>query len=125
MATFTLKDVQDWVLKHDGITGALRWFEAYAPNNAFYQKVAKPLLSIRTTGSIDVERAVKPIKGCVLTKQRNRLSNNKAIVLFRLSENLRQLQNIKVEMKMSGKKFSLAKYQVLEEVDSDSDDFSN
>ena len=102
MKSFTLKDVKAWVEKHDGITGALRWFEAYVPNNAFYQKIAKPLMSIRTTGSIDVERAVKPIKGCVLTKERNRVSDGKAIVLFRLSENLKQLHKFKTEFKKQG-----------------------
>ena len=102
MKSFTLKDVKAWVEKHDGITGALRCFEAYVPNNAFYQKIAKPLMSIRTTGSIDVERAVKPIKGCVLTKERNRVSDGKAIVLFRLSENLKQLHKFKTEFKKQG-----------------------
>ena len=99
MTAFTLKEVKAWVDKYDGIAGALRWFEAYASNNAFYQKIAKPLLSIRTTGPIDVERAIKPIKGCVLTKQRNKIADGKAVVLFRLSENLKQLHNFKVEFK--------------------------
>ena len=98
--------MKEWVDKHDGIAGALRWYEAYAPNNDFYQKIAKPLLSIRTTGSIDVERAVKPIKGCILTKQRNSISDGKAVVLFRLAENLKQLHNIKMDLKKSGRKLA-------------------
>ena len=67
MKAFTLKEVKDWVDKHDGIAGALCWFETYAANNVFYQKNAKPMLSTRTTGSIGVGRTINPIKGCILT----------------------------------------------------------
>ena len=71
----------------------------YALHSKLYQLVVKPLISIRTTGSIDVERAVKPIKKDILIKSRNKLSDNKAMVLFRTSENLRQLMKIKQEFK--------------------------
>ena len=97
--SFTIKNVQDWVEEHGGIAGRIRWFEAYAPNNQFYILVAKPLLSIRTTGSIDVERKVKPLKNMVLTKSRNRVKDRKAEMLFRTSQNLRQLMKIKMDFK--------------------------
>ena len=99
---FTIGEVQDWVEKHGGIDGRLRWFEAYSPNNAFYQRIAKPLLSIRTAGSIDVERKVKPLKSKILTKSRNQSRDQKSQMLFRASENLRQLSKIKMEFKRQG-----------------------
>ena len=43
---------------------------------------------MRTVGSIDVERRVKPLKDTILTKKRNRLSDAKAAVLYRARENL-------------------------------------
>ena len=67
---------------HGGIEGRLCWFEAYAPNYPLYHKVAKPLLSMRTTGSLDIEHNI-------LTKKHNRLADDKAITLIRASENLK------------------------------------
>ena len=78
-----LGQVSDWITKHGGMTGCLRWFEAYAPHSKLYRLVAEPLLSIRTAGSIDVERAVKPMKNSILTKERNRLGDDAAGVLMR------------------------------------------
>ena len=63
-----LGQVTDWITKYCGITGRLRWFEAYAPRSKLYRLVAEPLLSVRTAGSIDVERAVKPMKNGILTR---------------------------------------------------------
>jgi hypothetical protein len=51
--------------------------------------VAKPLLSIKTTGSISVERLAKPLKNKVATKERNRLDTDKRTVLQRAGLNLR------------------------------------
>ena len=72
-------------------------------NNEFYQKVAKHLLSMRTVGSIDVERRVKPIKHTILTKKRNRLKDPKGIALYRASENLKHIMKAKIAL---GKKIS-------------------
>ena len=65
--------------------------------------VAKPLLSMRTVGSIDVERRVKPIKDSILTKKRNRLKDPKGVALFRASENLNHLMKAKISL---GKKIT-------------------
>ena len=89
----------EWIEKHGGTEGRLHWFEAYEPQSPFYQFVAKPLLSMRTTGSMDTECAAKPLKNALLTKQRNRLSDHKAMVLFRASQNLKHLHRFKTEMK--------------------------
>ena len=69
------------------------------PHSKFYQRVARPLLSMRTTGSIDVERVAKPFKHHLLRKDRNRLSDGKGVVLFRASQNLRHLMKAKQELK--------------------------
>ena len=50
---------------------------------------------MRTVGSIDVERRVKPLKDTILTKKRNRLSDAKANVLYRARENLNHIMNAK------------------------------
>ena len=39
----TLVEVKEWIERHGGIEGRLRWFEAYAPNSPIHHKVAKPL----------------------------------------------------------------------------------
>ena len=57
--------------------------------------IAKPLISMRTVGSIDVERRVKPLKDTILTKKRNRLSDTKANVLYCARENLNHIMNVK------------------------------
>ena len=54
----TIDEVEEWIVSNDGIKGRLRFFETFARNNDFYMKVAKPLLSMRTTGSIDELSAV-------------------------------------------------------------------
>ena len=87
------------VTTHGGITCRLHWFEAYAPHSKLYRLVAEPLLSIRTAGSIDVERAVKPMKNSILTRDRNRLGDDAAGILMRASENLKILMKAKLDFK--------------------------
>ena len=69
--------------------------EDRAVHPLLYQLIAKPLLSMRTVGSIDVERRVKPLKDTILTKKRNRLSDAKAHVLYSARENLKHIMNAK------------------------------
>jgi len=77
------------------VASRLRWFETFAAHSELYQLIAKPLISMRTVGSIDVERRVKPLKDTILTKKRNRLSDAKANVLYRARENLKHIMNAK------------------------------
>jgi hypothetical protein len=51
--------------------------------------VAKSLLSIKTTGSISVERVAIPPKNKVATQERNRLDTDKRTLLLRAGLNLR------------------------------------
>jgi hypothetical protein len=85
----TLVNVADWVEqwgRHS--SGRLRFFADLNPTR-FFELVAKPLLSIKTTGSNSIERVAKPLKRRVATKERNRLSNDKATMLLRAEMNLR------------------------------------
>jgi hypothetical protein len=50
---------------------------------------------MRTVGSIDVERRVKPLKDTILTKKRNRLRDSKANTVYRARENLKHIMNAK------------------------------
>ena len=88
---FMIEDVTTWVVVTGSMEARLNWFGTFAANSEFFLKVAKPLLSIsmRTTGSIDVERKVKPIKHAIMTKKRNRLKDLKEDALFRAQENLK------------------------------------
>ena len=101
--SFSVEEVKEWVEKHNAIDGRFQFFETFAASSEFYLKVAKPLLSMRTVGSIDVERRIKRIKHNILTKKRNRLQDPKGVVLYRASENLKHIMNAK---KMLGKKIT-------------------
>ena len=100
---FTVADVKHWVKESGAIDGRFEFFEAFMESNDFYQKIAKPLLLMRTVGSIDVERRVKPIKHTIMTKKRNRLQDPKGVALFRASENLKHIMKAKLAL---GKKIT-------------------
>ena len=100
---FGVSDVIDWVTRHGSMQGRFNFFETFAENSEFYQRVAKPLLSMRTVGSIDVERRIKPIKHTILTKKRNRLHDPKGVALYRAQENLKHIMKAK---KILGKKIT-------------------
>jgi hypothetical protein len=97
------KFVQQFVERTCNISARFRWFETFAAHSEFYLYVAKPLLSMRTAGSIDVERKVKPLKHQILSKTRNRLQDYKGVAYFRAKENLNHIMNAK---KVLGKRIT-------------------
>jgi hypothetical protein len=101
--SFSVNDVKKWVEKHGAIQGRFQFFETFAANSEFYLKVAKPLTSMSTVGSIATERKIKPIKNNMLTKCRNCLSDPKGVMLMRAGENLKHIMRAK---KILGKKIT-------------------
>ncbi len=89
----------EWVEKYENIDGRFRFFEAYACFSPLYQQVGKRLILMKSVGSMDVERMAKPFKHSILTKDRNALSNEKEIVLFRAGQNLKHLHHIRKAIK--------------------------
>ena len=86
--TLTIKDVALWVTRSDSHPGRLRFFADRTPTS-YFETAVKPLLSIKTTGSISVERVGKPLKNKVVEKGRNRTSTVKRAVLLRCGLKLR------------------------------------
>ena len=66
---FGVKFVQQHAERSGNVASRLRWFETFAAHSELYQLIAKPLMSMRTVRSIDVERRVKPLKDTILTKR--------------------------------------------------------
>ena len=54
---------------------------------------------MRTNGSIDVKRAVKPFKYGVVTKEKNHMSAENGIVLLRGGRNIKYLMKANMELK--------------------------
>ncbi len=89
----------EWVEKYRNIDGCFRFFQVYACFSPLYQQVGKRLLSMKSVGSMDVEHTVKPFKHCILTKDRNRLSDAKGVVMFRAGQNLKHLHHARTAIK--------------------------
>jgi hypothetical protein len=90
---FKIDRVLEWVEKYENIDGRFCFFEVYACLSPLYQQVGKHLLSMKSIGSMDVERTAKPFKHCMLSKDRNKLSDEKGIVMFRAGQNLKHLHH--------------------------------
>jgi hypothetical protein len=89
--TLTLQQVCEWVTSTNRHPARLRFFSTLS-RSVFIEKVAKTLLSIRSTGSIAVERVAKPLKNKVMTKARNQLDVAKQETLLRVGLNLENLR---------------------------------
>jgi hypothetical protein len=63
------------------VTAHIKFFNTVGSNNLFYTMVARPLLSMSTVGSMDVERMVKPVKHTIMTKHCNRLRIQKGLLV--------------------------------------------
>jgi len=66
--------------------------------NRLYEKVIEPLLSVRSTGSITVERVAKPMKNDVLSKFRQRLGEEHAEMCMCAGMNLCFLMNSRAQI---------------------------
>jgi hypothetical protein len=93
--TFNVAQVYEWVEDNQHLQGCFQFFDVYNPNSDLYCRVIRPLLSMRTTGFIDVERVAKPFKNNMLRKERNRLSDEKGRILFQAAQDLRYLMRVK------------------------------
>ncbi len=89
----------EWVEKCRNIDGHFHFFEVYACFSPLYQQVGKRLLSMKSVCSMDVECTAKPFKHCILTKDRNRLSYAKGVVMFRAGQNLKHLHHARTAIK--------------------------
>jgi hypothetical protein len=54
----------------------------------YHSCVAKPLLSMGSTGSIPVKQVAKPLKNRVVTPEHNRLSTDKREILLHVGINM-------------------------------------
>jgi hypothetical protein len=98
----TLPDVMSWVSSTGGHESRLAWFLLRAPKSPFFLEIAKPLLSVRITGSMTVERVAKPLKNSVLSSDRHQLSPGKAEMLLLAGLNLRFLHAAKETLRGAG-----------------------
>jgi hypothetical protein len=94
----TLQEVSNYISRTGGHDSRLSWWSVHAGGCLLYAEVARPLLSIRVTGSMTVERVAKPLKNKVMTKERAKLSSPKGAMLLRVGLNLRFLQAFKEEL---------------------------
>jgi hypothetical protein len=84
----TIASVQKWINDYGGGNGRLNFFSDGFERSLYFKKVALPLLSMKTTGSITVERVAKPLKNGVLDPARNRLAPKKQLMCLRAGLNL-------------------------------------
>jgi len=85
-----IDDVMEWVTTTDGIDGQISFFCLHQ-HNVFTKRIALPLMSFCTCGSMSVERTAKPLKRRIVIKERNRLSTGKSQLMLRVGLNLRYL----------------------------------
>ena len=96
-----VQDVKDMNLDHVAEwmslrqhTDRLTFWETFLKEDILYTHVASKLVSLRSVGSMSVERAAKPLKHYVYTPERNRLAQGKAEMLLRTAINLRFLKKL-------------------------------
>ena len=96
--TLTIKDISGWIASTGAHAQRLALFESNAKKSVLYTDAAKQLLSVSITGSMDVERAAKPLKHSVLIKERAAMSVGMADIALRAGINLHFLQAAKEKL---------------------------
>ena len=99
MKALTFSDIHSWLDNTGGHPARLRWWICWRASSPLFRHIVEPLLSMRCSGSMDVERAAKPLKNKIMTKQRNRMGRGTAEVLARAGMNMRVLHAAKMNMK--------------------------
>ena len=72
-STITIDYVSKWVKTMGKRISRVAWFEARVQDSVFFTKIAKPLMSRRTTHSMIVERVPKSLKNIFSLKGCKRL----------------------------------------------------
>ena len=90
----TIEMVTKWLEDTGWYQGRMEFF-SIAPSTKVFPLLIEPLLSVRATGSICVERVAKPLKNNIWNKLRASLGQDKAEVCLRVGLNLRYLLNVR------------------------------
>jgi hypothetical protein len=90
-----LNTITQWLKDSSGADARHAWWMVNAPSSELYECIAKPLLSVRTTGSITAERVANTLNDSVLTMKRNWLeAAGSSHEVLRAGINLRFLQAV-------------------------------
>jgi len=95
---------REWVSKTGGHDSSIAFYSQVAEKTGFVERLlVVPLLSMRATGFISVERAAKPLKNYVWSKSCNRNEMEKSETLLHVGLNIRLLHQANKVMKKTMK----------------------
>jgi hypothetical protein len=89
------EEVSDYINRSGGHDSRLGWWTVHANRSISLTEVARPLLSVRITGSMTVERVTKPLKNKIMTEERANLSSDEGATFLRVGLNLHFLQHLR------------------------------
>ena len=97
----TINDITSWLKSTGGHNSRLAWWKTWRKNSVLFREITRPLLSLRSSGSMTVERVAKPLKNSVYTKERRAMLGGKTAVLLRAGLNLNFLSQAKQCLKQN------------------------